>query len=251
MKAVILAAGKGTRMRGLTQDLPKPMLEVQGKPVLEWIIERLAQSGISDFCIITGYLAEKIEQHFNQGDSWGARICYARQEVQNGTGKAPELARQFVGADDFLLTYGDILVPAAAYQSVQNRFKEGDFAGVLTVTPGEDPSRGGLNFFDENFCLRKIVEKPGPEELDRLRNEGWGRQGETLWYNAGVYLFQPLLFRYTERLEKSPRGEYELPDALNAMIMDGLKIAGCAIQRQDWEDVRDPEILEQLQRRLK
>ena len=108
MKAVILAAGKGTRMKELTNEVPKPMLQVEGKPILAHILGGLMTAGIRDFCIITGWRAEAIEACFGDGTRLGAAIRYARQVVQDGTGKAPELAKDFVGADNFLLTYGDI-----------------------------------------------------------------------------------------------------------------------------------------------
>lgn len=246
MKAVILAAGKGTRMGGLTSDLPKPMLRVRGQPILEHILRGIQAAGIREFCIITGYRAEVVESYFQDGSRWDARITYVRQLVQDGTGKAPELAQGFAKGDPFLLTYGDILVPPATYQQMLARFKEGAFAGLVTVTPGQDVTKGGVNFFDDQFCLRKIVEKPKLEDLERLRQKGWLMDGQSVWYNAGIYIFQPLLFQYTRQLEKSPRGEYELTDAINAMVAEGKRIAGLAIEGR-WVDVRDPEVLRQLE----
>src|SRR3954467_11663506 len=128
MKAVILAAGKGTRMRELTTDVPKPMLKVHGKPILEHIITGVMQAGVREFCIITGYKAETIEAYFGDGSKWGARVTYVRQLVQDGTGKAPELARAFIGDDPFLLTYGDILVKPETYVAMVNRFNSGNFS---------------------------------------------------------------------------------------------------------------------------
>src|SRR5437588_6198005 len=143
MKAVILAAGKGTRMRELTNELPKPMLEVQGKPILEHILRGLAGVGIRDVFIVTGFRAEVVESYFGDGSRWGARIVYGRQTVQDGTGKAPELAREFIGGSPFLLTYGDILVMggrAAAtdkrrerYEQMINQYDEGYYLGGVTV----------------------------------------------------------------------------------------------------------------------
>src|SRR6266446_5764942 len=144
MKAVILAAGKGTRMKELTNEIPKPMLAVQGKPILEHIIDGLMGTGIRAFCIITGWRAEVIEEHFGDGSRLGAKIRYARQAIQDGTGKAPELAKDFVGADSFLLTYGDILVRPETYQQMLRRFAEGEFAGLVTVTGSADVTKGGL-----------------------------------------------------------------------------------------------------------
>ena len=247
MKAVILAAGKGTRMKELTNEVPKPMLQVRGKPILEHILDGLIAAGIRQFCIITGWRAEVIESHFGDGTRLGVKIRYARQAVQDGTGKAPELAKHFVGADNFLLTYGDILVKPQTYQQMLKRFGEGNFSGLLTVTAGEDVTQGGLNFFDEQFCLKRLIEKPGPAQLDQLRAEGWLRPGQPVWYNAGIYIFRPLLFDFTAGLRKSPRGEYELTDAISAMIATGHRLAGLEIVGR-WADVRDPGVLAALEK---
>jgi UDP-N-acetylglucosamine diphosphorylase / glucose-1-phosphate thymidylyltransferase / UDP-N-acetylgalactosamine diphosphorylase / glucosamine-1-phosphate N-acetyltransferase / galactosamine-1-phosphate N-acetyltransferase len=247
MKAVILAAGKGTRMRELTNELPKPMLEVQGKPVLEHILQGIVAAGIRDVFIVTGFRAEVVESYFGDGARWGARITYGRQAVQDGTGKAPEVAKAFVGGSPFLLTYGDILVKPETYSQMVARFNAGDFSGVITVTPGEDVTKGAVDFFDEEFCLQKLVEKPTPAQLEELRRDGWLKAGATVWYNAGIYIFKPVVFEFTARLQKSPRGEYELTDAVNGLLAAHHKLAGLAIEGR-WVDVRDPEVLAALQR---
>jgi len=246
VKAVILAAGKGTRMRELTNELPKPMLKVQGKPILEHILTGLVASGIREVFIVTGFRAEVIEDYFGDGAKWGVRIAYGRQVVQDGTGKAPELAKEFVGSDSFLLTYGDILVKAETYQRMLARFAEADFAGLVTVTGSEDVTKGGLNFFEEDFCLTRLVEKPTAAQVEELRREGWLKPGQTAWYNAGIYVFKPVVFDFTAKLQKSPRGEYELTDALNDLVAAGRRIAGLKIEGR-WVDVRDPEVLADLE----
>jgi UDP-N-acetylglucosamine diphosphorylase / glucose-1-phosphate thymidylyltransferase / UDP-N-acetylgalactosamine diphosphorylase / glucosamine-1-phosphate N-acetyltransferase / galactosamine-1-phosphate N-acetyltransferase len=246
VKAVILAAGRGTRMRDLTQELPKPMLKVQGRPILQHIIEGLVQSEIRRFCVVTGFRADIVEGFFGNGKKFGAEIQYVRQEVQDGTGKAPEMAKDFVGQDPFLLTYGDILVKPETYGAMVERFQNGPFDGVITVTPGEDVSKGGLNFFSDDFCLLRIVEKPGPAEIGRYQSEGLIKPGQSVWYNAGIYIFKPVLFDFTARLQKSPRGEYELTDAINSMVQSGVKLAGLKIAGR-WVDVRDPEVLAGLE----
>jgi NDP-sugar pyrophosphorylase family protein len=246
MKAVILAAGKGTRMRELTNDVPKPMLKVQGKPILEHIIEGLKTAGIKEFFIVTGYRAEVVEAHFGDGSKFGVKVAYGRQVVQDGTGKAPELAKSFVGNSPFILTYGDILVKPETYQQMLKRFAEDKFSGLVTVTGSEDVTKGGLFFFDDKFCLKHLVEKPSAAELDHLRKEGWLKAGTTAWYNAGIYAFQPVLFDFTAKLQKTSRGEYELTDALTAMLQAGHKLAGMEIAGR-WVDVRDPEVLASLE----
>lgn len=246
MKAVILAAGKGTRMRELTTDVPKPMLKVHGKPILQHIIEGLKSAGVREFFIVTGYKAETIESFFGDGSNFGAKISYGRQVVQDGTGKAPELAKAFVGSDDFVLTYGDILVKPETYQQMLQRFGAGKFSGLVTATGSEDVTKGGLNFFDKDFCLVKLVEKPSAAQIEDLRREGWIKPGTVAWYNAGIYIFKSVVFEFTAKLEKSPRGEYELTDAIIAMLNAGHRIAGLEIQGR-WVDVRDPEVLASLE----
>lgn len=245
MKAVILAAGKGTRMRELTNDIPKPMLEFQGKPILEHILEGILAAGIQEIFIVTGFKAERIEAHFDDGSRWQATIRYGRQLVQDGTGKAPELAKSFIGPSPFLLTYGDIHVPPETYQRMIERFANGAFSGVVTVTRGEDPTHGGLNLFDNQFCLERLIEKPSAGQIAQLRQEGRLKPNEPVWYNAGIYIFKPVVFDFTARLEKSPRGEYELTDAIGAMIAAGHKLAGLEVPGR-WVDVRDPEVLARL-----
>ena len=246
MKAVILAAGKGTRMRELTNEMPKPMLKVQGKPILEHIIEGIHSTGIRDIFIITGFRAEVVEDYFGDGTKWGVKIAYGRQLVQDGTGKAPELAMEFVGASPFLLTYGDILVKPETYARMIKRYNEDYFSGVVTVTGSEDVTKGGLFFFDDKFCLNHLVEKPSPAQLEDLRKKGLLKSGDTAWYNAGIYIFRPSLFEFTAKLQKSPRGEYELTDAILAIIQQHHPLAGLKIEGR-WVDVRDPEVLASLE----
>jgi UDP-N-acetylglucosamine diphosphorylase / glucose-1-phosphate thymidylyltransferase / UDP-N-acetylgalactosamine diphosphorylase / glucosamine-1-phosphate N-acetyltransferase / galactosamine-1-phosphate N-acetyltransferase len=245
-KAVILAAGRGTRMKDLTQEIPKPMLKVQGNPILQHILEGLMSAGLDQFCIITGFRADVVEGFFGDGSKFGCKIQYVRQVVQDGTGKAPELAKDFVGSDPFVLTYGDILVPPDTYKEMLARFTSGTLDGVITVTPGEDVTKGGLNFFCPEFCLQRVVEKPSPAQVEQYTKEGFIKPGEPVWYNAGIYLFKPVLFQHTAQLQKSPRGEYELTDAINSMCKAGAKLAGLKIAGR-WVDVRDPETLQSLQ----
>lgn len=246
VKAVILAAGKGTRMRDLTNELPKPMLRVHGKPILEHIIEGIIGAGMREIFIVTGYKAETIEDYFGDGNKWKARIEYGRQLVQDGTGKAPELAKDFIGASPFLLTYGDILVKPETYQQMVHRYNEDYFSGVITVTGSEDVTKGGLVFFDGKFCLKRLVEKPSAAQIEELRRDGWLKPGDTAWYNAGIYIFRPSLFEFTAKLQKSPRGEYELTDAVSALIGARHPMAGMRIEGR-WVDVRDPEVLARLE----
>jgi UDP-N-acetylglucosamine diphosphorylase / glucose-1-phosphate thymidylyltransferase / UDP-N-acetylgalactosamine diphosphorylase / glucosamine-1-phosphate N-acetyltransferase / galactosamine-1-phosphate N-acetyltransferase len=230
-KAVLLAAGKGTRMRELTNDLPKPMIAVRGQPILRHIVDGLKAAGVTHVLIIVGYRAEVVRDYFKDGSELGISVEYTTQVVQDGTGRVVELAREFAGADPFILSYGDILIEPGNYQRLVSL---GDAEALVSVkhNPGEI-AKGGAVFINDRFEMTDLREKPKPGEPT------------SPWYNAGVYTFRPSIFEFTAKLEKSPRGEYELTDAIRALALNGKKVQVLELSG-DWADVRDPEVLAQL-----
>jgi dTDP-glucose pyrophosphorylase len=235
-KAILLAAGRGTRMRELTSDLPKPMIPVRGKPILETIVEGLRDAGIRQFLIVVGYRQEVVTGHFGDGAAFGVEISYVTQEVQDGTGRVVELGKDFAGNDPFVLSYGDILTDPANYRRLTGISAEEE--ALVSVKFSEDVSKGGAVFVNERFELVDLREKPKPGEPT------------SHWYNAGIYTFRPSIFDFTARLERSPRGEYELTDAIRAQALDGLESGRSRVQAFEltgsWADVRDPEVLAEL-----
>jgi dTDP-glucose pyrophosphorylase len=230
-KAVLLAAGRGTRMRELTAELPKPMLRVRGKPVLQHIVEGLREAGLTDFLIVVGWHAEVVREFFGDGSKLNVRIDYATQIEQNGTGKVVELARGFTGHEPFVLSYGDILITTENYPGVCAALAGAE--AVVSVKRSDDVSQGGAVFVNEKFELIDLREKPKPGEPT------------SPWYNAGVYAFRPSIFDFIAKLVRSPRGEYELTDAIRNLALAGKKVQALELTG-DWADVRDPEILEKL-----
>jgi dTDP-glucose pyrophosphorylase len=232
-KAVLLAAGRGTRMRELTQELPKPMLQVRGKPVLQHIIEGLRDANLTDILVVVGWHAEVVCNFFGEGSKLGVRIQYAAQIVQDGTGKVVELAREFAGSDPFALSYGDILIAPENYPRICAALAGAE--AVVSVKRNEDVTQGGAVFVNENFELIDLREKPKPGEPT------------SPWYNAGIYAFRSSIFDYIAKLEPSPRGEYELTDGIRNLALAGNKVQALDLVG-DWADVRDPEILARLNR---
>ena len=232
-KAVLLAAGRGTRMRELTQVLPKPMLQVRGKPVLQHIIEGLRDANLTDVMVVVGWHAEVVSNFFGDGSKLGVRIQYARQIVQDGTGKVVELARAFLGTDPFVLNYGDILIAPENYPRICDALAGAE--AVVSVKRNEDVTQGGAVFVNENFELTDLREKP--------------KTGDPTspWYNAGIYAFRSTIFDYIAKLERSTRGEFELTDAIRNLALAGNKVQAFELAG-DWADVRDPEILARLNR---
>jgi dTDP-glucose pyrophosphorylase len=230
-RAVLLAAGRGTRMRDLTNELPKPMIEVRGKPILQHIIEGLQAAGVTHFHVIVGYRAEVVRQFLGDGTRFGSAITYSTQLVQDGTGKVVELARDFVGSDAFVLSYGDIIVDPSNYPNLVRL--EDECEAIVTVKRNEDVTQGGAVFVNDCFELIDLREKPKPGEPT------------SPWYNAGIYAFRPSIFKFTARLERSPRGEFELTDAIRNLAQSGRKVQALELTGT-WADVRDPEILAML-----
>src|SRR5437660_11622968 len=117
-KAVILAAGRGTRMRELTADFPKPMIQVRGKPVLQHIVEGLRDAGVRRFLIVVGYRADGVRNFFGDGSRLKVDIEYVTQVTQDGTGRVVDLAESMIANSSVVLAYGDILVAPANYHRV-------------------------------------------------------------------------------------------------------------------------------------
>jgi dTDP-glucose pyrophosphorylase len=230
-KAVILAAGRGTRMRELTVDFPKPMIDVRGKPVLQHIIEGLRDASARRFLIIVGYHAETVRNFFGDGGRNNVHIEYVTQTVQDGTGRVVNLARDFTGGSPFILSYGDILISPVNYKRVVDL--PDNCEAIITVTRGEDVSKGGAVFVNEQMELVDLREKTKPGEPT------------SPWYNAGLYAFRPSIFEFIARLKPSPRGEYELTDAIRDLAHSGKKVQALELSGE-WADVRDPEILAKL-----
>src|ERR1044071_6941655 len=138
-KAAILAAGRGTRMRELTAEIPKPMIEVRGKPVLQHTVEGLRNAGIAELLLVVGYRADAVQDFFGDGSRYKIVIQYVTQTVQDGTGRVVELARDFAHNRPFILAYGDILVNPVNYRRVVDL--PDDVETILTVTRGEDVTK--------------------------------------------------------------------------------------------------------------
>src|SRR5437773_9944788 len=184
-RAVLLATGRGTRMRELTADLPKPMIKVRGKPILLHIVEGLQAAGIKYFLIAVGYHGDAVRSYFGDGTCFSLHIRYATQVVQDGTGRVVDLARDFVGQSPFVLSYGDILVDPANYKSIVDLAD--DVEAIVSVKQNEDVSKGGAVFVNERMEVTDIREKSQPGEMT------------SPWYNAGEYVFRLSIFESTAK----------------------------------------------------
>jgi bifunctional UDP-N-acetylglucosamine pyrophosphorylase/glucosamine-1-phosphate N-acetyltransferase len=219
MRAVILAAGEGTRMRPLTENKPKVMLPLANKPMLEHTLLAARDAGITDILLIVGYRKESIINYFGDGSKWGLNIEYVTQERQRGTGDAFGMA---AGHFDrcFVAMNGDITVSAAHLKKLACRKED----AVISVKPVANPAAFGV--IETNGALvTRIVEK--------------SPQPPTNMANAGVYLFNPSIFEAIEKTTLSPRGEIEVTDSLQTLIDSG-KSVGYEVMGEDWMDIGRP-----------
>lgn len=219
MKAVILVAGEGKRMRPLTTTRPKVMLPIANKPILEHIVDAAVDAGINEFVFITGYFEDSIKDHFKDGAKWGAKIEYVHQTQQSGTADAIGCARGSV-TGRFVVLNGDVLISSDYLTSLISREED----AVLTVKEVENPSDFGV-IETSGDKVTKIIEKPEIPPTDLA--------------NAGIYLFDDSIFDFIDKTTLSEREELEITDSLQMLIDSGANV-GYEILEHDWIDVGRP-----------
>lgn len=228
--AVVLAAGRGSRMGALTAATPKPLLAVAGRPLIAHVLGGLAAAGVRRAVVVTGYLGAQLEAALGDGAGLGLSLTYCRQERQDGTARALLLAAPRLAAGPFVVCWGDILVAAPFYRAFADAFAARPCDAQLAVNAVEDPWRGAAVYVDDDGRVTRLEEKPP---------RGSSTTG---WNNAGIMLFTPLILDYARRLAPSARGEYELPQAVTQMVRDGRQVRAVPVCGP-WSDVGTPEDL--------
>lgn len=204
MKAIILAAGEGSRMRPLTYTRPKVMIPIANKPILEHLLIEAKEAGISDFVFIVGYRDEQVRDYFGNGERWGVEVSYSSQKKQLGTADALKMAEGLVDGN-FLVMNGDILVNRRDIKKLARR--SGNTLSVIEVKETRDL---GIVELSEGKVVHIYEKEARPPSRTA---------------NVGVYLFTPDIFGAIAKTAKSPRGEYEITDSLQLMMDNGEEIA--------------------------
>ncbi len=200
MKAVLLAAGKGTRLLPLTIDTPKVLVEVNGKPFLWYVLENLYLAGFDDIGLVVGYKKEKIAEFVKEYlvQQGGMKITLIEQKEQLGTGHAVLCAKAFVGKENFVVYSTDNLISTEDLRSLP---MDDEFIYVMAMQV-QFPERYGV-LVHEGDWLREIKEKT--------------KEYHGNWVNAGIYKFTPEVFPLLERVGVSVRGEIEVTDAVTML----------------------------------
>jgi UDP-N-acetylglucosamine diphosphorylase/glucosamine-1-phosphate N-acetyltransferase len=222
MKALVLAAGEGTRMRPLTANTPKPLLLTAGKPFLEHTFEALRGAGVDEAFVLAGWMEDRLRERFRDGSGLGIKIRYLEQKERRGTAHAIGIASGVLD-EPFLCVNGDIVVTADTVRALL-AFHETHRRNIITVVEVPNPREYGVITVGKDGLVTAIDEKP-----DRP-------QGNLA--NAGLYLFTPGIFPAIARTPPSPRGEFEITDTLR-MLLAGDNV--CAyVSKAPWVDVGRP-----------
>ena len=235
MHAVVLAAGEGTRLRPLTEDKPKGMVEIDDTPLLTHCFDQLIELGADELVVVVGYMKEVIIDHY--GDEYEeVPITYTHQREQKGLAHALLTVEDHVD-DEFMLLLGDNVFEANLADVVRRQREDrADAAFLVEEVPWEEASRYGVCDTNDYGEITDVVEKPEDPPSNLVM--------------TGFYTFTPAIFHACHLVQPSDRGEYELSDAIDLLIQSGRTID--AIGLEGWRiDVGYPEDREEAERRLR
>jgi bifunctional UDP-N-acetylglucosamine pyrophosphorylase/glucosamine-1-phosphate N-acetyltransferase len=223
MEAVILASGRGTRLRELTKYKPKSMIEVNKKPIIEYTIDNLRENDIEDIILVVGYKKEKIVDYFSDGKKLGVKISYVEQEKPDaGTANAVSYARKLIKGDRLLMVYGDVMFEK---DLIKELIEKGDF--VISLKKVENPRDYGVAEIEDDRVVR-IVEK--------------SQNPSSNLANAGVYVLPKEIFTAINQTKLSERGEYEITDSIQKLIDSGFE-CNFVLIKGFWADIGNMENL--------
>jgi len=211
MKAVILAAGLGQRLKPLTNNMSKSMIPVCGKPILEYIISELIDCGFNDFCLVVGHEQESIKNYFQNGNTFGIQIQYIEQKELKGTAHAIMLTKDFVGNEPFLVYLSDTIIPEGLSKIINKMKNSSSFFDIVSSKINEKSSKNIGQIKVQNNKVTQILEKSN----ESISNFAW----------AGVAFFKnQQIFEIIQDLHISKTGEFEITEALNVALTQDCEI---------------------------
>jgi mannose-1-phosphate guanylyltransferase / phosphomannomutase len=222
VKAVIMAGGKGTRLRPLTSNQPKPMISIVNVPCMEHIVNLLKRHGFEDIVVTTEFLSEEIQNYFGDGSNWGVKMVYSVEEEPLGTAGSVKFTEDRLG-ERFIIVSGDALTDADLTQAVAFHEKR-EAEATLVLKEVEDPSEFGIVVVEDDGRVSRFLEKPDPEEVFSYTA------------NTGIYVLEPGI------LKEIPEGEeYDFAkDLFPKLLEQGRPMYGFVMEGY-WEDIGNIE----------
>ncbi len=227
MKAVLLCAGAGTRLRPLTFCRPKHLLPVGGRAVLDWVLSDLADAGVDEAVMVVGCESSQLRAFVGDGSRWGMTAAYAVQERPLGLAHALACARHLLDDQRFLMYLGDDLLDRGVVVDFAGGFMASEADASLVVKPVEDPRTFGVVVMEDG-CVTRLVEKPQQPPSDLAI--------------VGVYGFGPTIWEAVDNIKPSARGELEITDAIDYLVRAGHTVH-CHITDGFWADAGSPDTL--------
>ena len=225
MKGIILHGGHGTRLRPLTHTGPKQLLPIANKPMSQFCLEAIFETGISDIAIIIGGVgSNKVREYYGDGEKFGVKITYIEQDEPRGIAHAIRLCKEFINNEKFLVFLGDNIIQRSIIDFVEN-FKNSDYDATVLLCEVDNPSRFGIADV-ENDKITKIMEKP--------------KNPKSNLAVTGIYLLTPKIFEIIDNLKPSWRNELEITDALDNLLKENNNIS-FEIITDYWKDTGTPE----------
>lgn len=224
MKALVLCAGKGTRLQPLTYSMPKHILPLANVPIVFHIIKKLVNLGITEIGLIVGYMQDQVRATVGDGSQLGAKISYIVQDKPKGLAHAVKMGQDFVGDEPFMVFLGDNIFEDDLTNLVR-RYNEEKPSSIIILKEVDEPQRFGIAVLDGDRMV-KVIEKPKDPPSNLAI--------------AGVYIFDKDVFPAIDALKPSWRNEYEITDAIQGLIDKGLTIKGEILQGK-WLDTGKPK----------
>ena len=224
MKALILAGGKGTRLRPLTYTAAKQLIPIANKPTIQYGIESIVSAGITDIGIIVGDTKREIMSALGDGSRFGAQFTYIEQDQPLGLAHAVLIAEEFMAGESFLMYLGDNIVQNGVATFVED-FTQNRPNAMVLLNPVSNPSSFGVVVLKDGK-IERLVEKPKEPPSDLAL--------------VGVYFFDNTVFEAVKSIEPSHRNELEITDALQWLVDNGRTVAPHIIHKW-WKDTGKPE----------
>ncbi len=219
MKGIVLAGGKGSRLRPFTYSGAKQLVPVANIPVLHFPIRQLVEAGIREIALVVGDTELQIRAEMGDGERFGAKFTYVRQETPAGIAHGALICQEFVGDEPFVLYLGDNVLVGGIREFVRG-FEESGAEGAVVLRKVPDPRAFGVAVMDGERLVR-VIEKPAEPPTDLAV--------------IGVYAFRPPVFEVIASQEPSARGELEIADAINGLLGLGRRV-DTSVTREDWID---------------